>query len=138
MNDLLEYRGFAGSVHYRTKDVSLYGRILGVTDLVTYEGQSAKELKAAFERAVDDYIALCERLGAAAKKPYRGSFSVRVSPELHQKAAETAMRSNRSLNEFVEQAIRKTLGESSAEATDLASRHRAKPRNTARTKTKSS
>lgn len=128
MNDVLEYRGFSGSIHFRTRDESLYGRILGVSDLVTYEGQCAKELKAAFERAVDGYIAQCERVGTNGKNPYRGSFHIRVSPELHQKAAETALRRKRSLNQFVEEAIRMALGEPAGAAAEPARGYAAKPR----------
>jgi len=124
MKDILEYRGFAGSVHYRAEDEVLYGKIEGVPDLVTFEGRSVKELKESFTKAVDQYLALCERLGKNPQKSYRGTFNVRISPELHLKAAEAAIRSNRSLNQFVEQAIENELtGSENVTAADSPKRY---------------
>ena len=42
-------------------------------------------------------------------KSYKGSFNVRVSPELHREAAMKAFSENMSLNEFVEDSIRKNV-----------------------------
>lgn len=106
MKDVLEYKGFAGSVHFRAEDNLLFGKIEGISDLVSFEGQSVTELRTAFEKAVDEYIELCKSLGKRTRKSYRGSFNVRISPELHLGAAEAAIRSGLSLNQFVERAIR--------------------------------
>ncbi len=40
MKDLIEYRGFYGVVHFSSEDGCLDGKIVGVNDLVTFEGQS--------------------------------------------------------------------------------------------------
>jgi predicted HicB family RNase H-like nuclease len=36
-----------------------------------------------FHRAVDEYLALCEEKGEEPEKPFKGSFNIRISPELH-------------------------------------------------------
>ena len=60
MSDMLEYRGYLGSVLYNDEDEILHGRLEFIRDLVTYEGQDAVSLKHAFREAVDDYLSLCE------------------------------------------------------------------------------
>ncbi len=58
MIDRMEYGEFIGSVHYSVKDDLLFGKIEGISDLVTFEGTSVKELRKSFKEAVEDYIAL--------------------------------------------------------------------------------
>ena len=48
LKDVLNYRGFIGSVHFSADDSIFYGKIEGVTDLVTFEGETVKELTGAF------------------------------------------------------------------------------------------
>jgi len=54
-------RIFWGSVHFSVDDEIFFGRLEGVDDLVTFEGATVTDLKAAFEEAVDDYLDLCQR-----------------------------------------------------------------------------
>jgi predicted HicB family RNase H-like nuclease len=60
---MLEYKGYFGSVAYSAEDGVLHGRLEFIRDLVSYEGKDAKEIKAAFQEAVDDYVELCELEG---------------------------------------------------------------------------
>ena len=61
----LNYKGFFGSVNYSAEDECLFGKITGITDLVTFEGDSIQSLKSAFVEAVEDYILLCQEAGKA-------------------------------------------------------------------------
>ena len=63
MSTMLEYKGYLGSVEYSDEDEVLHGRLEFIRDLVTYEGEDAKGIKAAFQEAVDDYLELCEAEG---------------------------------------------------------------------------
>lgn len=105
MKDILLYRGFMGSVHFSAADDCFFGRIEGVDDLVTFEGRDVKDLTRAFHDAVADYIGLCESTGKPLKKSYRGSFNVRISPELHRKATRKSLILGISLNQLVQRAI---------------------------------
>ena len=60
MKDILQYKGFIGSVHFNADDEVFFGKIEGIDDLVSFEGCSVAEIKEAFVEAVDDYITLCE------------------------------------------------------------------------------
>ncbi|MBO4387040.1 MAG: type II toxin-antitoxin system HicB family antitoxin [Treponema sp.] len=58
---------------------------------------------------MDDYLDLCRAEGKDAEKAYKGSFNVRISPELHKRIAVYAMEHGMSLNSFVEQSVEKQL-----------------------------
>ena len=109
MKDVLAYKGFIGSVHFSAEDAVFHGKIEGITDLVTFEGQSVKKLVKAFHEAVDDYLALCKETGKEPLKSCKGSFNVRVPSELHIIAMQQATRIGISLNQFVQKALEKAV-----------------------------
>lgn len=111
MNNTMEYKGYVGSVEFSEEDSLFFGRVLGIRALVSYEGENAHDLVEDFHGAVDDYLALCEAQGTEPEKAYKGSFNVRISPELHKAAVIAAMRDQISLNSFVETAIANTICE---------------------------
>jgi len=109
MNDKLLYKEFIGTVHYSTKDSVFYGKIEGINDLVTFEGENVKDLKASFEEAVEDYIELCKEIEKEPLKSFKGSFNVRISPKLHSKAFKFASLNGTSLNQLVSEAIEEKI-----------------------------
>jgi len=68
----------------------VYGKIEGINDLVTFEGNSVSELKNSFKEVVDDYIELCQKANKEPTKSFEGTFNVRLTPELHKKAYKLA------------------------------------------------
>ena len=104
-DNMLKYKNFYGSVEYSAADECFFGKIIGTGDLVTFEGKSVDGLKKAFVEAVNDYLALCHEAGKKPQKSYRGSFNIRISPNLHREAALIAGKQGVSLNAFVERAI---------------------------------
>ena len=109
MSDMLEYKGYLGSVLYSDEDETFHGRLEFIRDLVTYEGENAKGLKRAFHEAVDDYLALCAEQGREPEKPLKGSFNVRPGRELHRRAMLYARREGTNLNAVVTEALRRLL-----------------------------
>lgn len=105
MNDILEYKDYYGEVHFSAEDEIFHGKIIGINDLVNFEGTSVRELKKEFHKAVDDYLAACAELGKLPEKSYKGSFNIRIPSELHRSAARYAILKNMSLNDFVRYAI---------------------------------
>jgi predicted HicB family RNase H-like nuclease len=104
-DNMLKYKDFYGSVEYSASDECFFGKIAGTADLVTFEGESVEYLKKAFTEAVEDYLVLCKEAGKEPQKSYKGSFNIRISPELHKEAVAVASREGISLNAFVEKAI---------------------------------
>jgi predicted HicB family RNase H-like nuclease len=107
MSELLEHKGYYGSVEYSAADNCLFGKVIGIRGLISYEGDSVEELKKDFIDGVDSYLSFCEENGEEPEKAYKGKFNVRVSPELHKQLAVYATAHHQSLNATVEQAIQK-------------------------------
>ena len=113
MSNTLEYKGYVGSVEFSEADGLFFGKVMGIRGLLSYEGTTAKELIEDFHRAVDDYLALCEAQGTTPEKAYKGSFNIRISPDLHKKAVICAAAQQMSLNRFVERALERSVAERS-------------------------
>jgi predicted HicB family RNase H-like nuclease len=109
MDNILQYKNYYASVNFSAMDEVFYGKLLGINDLVSFEGASVKELKAAFKEAVEDYLETCQEIGKSPDKTYKGTFNVRVPATLHKEASLFAAVHNITLNEFVKTALSFTL-----------------------------
>ena len=63
MRQTLAYRGFHGSTEYSAEDCLFHGSLLGIRDMVTYEGSDENALEANFKAAADEYLAFCQAEG---------------------------------------------------------------------------
>ena len=106
MNNIMHYNGYVGSVEFSETDEVFYGKVLGIRSLISYEGTTAQELVADFHNSIGDYLNLCEQNKTEPEKAYKGSFNVRISPELHKEAVICASAKKISLNNFVENALK--------------------------------
>ena len=109
MKDTLEYKEFIGTVHFNAEDEVFFGKIEEIEALVTFEGNTVAQLKKAFMAAVDDYIEICEEQDKPHHKSFRGSFNVRVDPELHRQAVRKSIKLGVSLNQLVQSALKKEV-----------------------------
>ena len=105
----MEYKSFAARVEYSEEDGCFIGHIAGIRDVIGFHGESVAELRAAFDEAVDDYLATCKKLGKEPNKPYSGQFRLRLAPELHARAAMLAETRGKSLNTWVSEVIEKSV-----------------------------
>jgi len=107
MSNLLEYQGYYGTVEYSATDNVLFGKVLGIDGLISYEGDSVEKLKEDFESAVDDYLHMCAEDGVAPQRYYKGKFNVRIAPELHKALVLYSATQGQTLNSAVEEAIKR-------------------------------
>lgn len=77
--------------------------------MITFEGESVKELTEGFHYMVDEHIKDCEAENIAPEKSYKGSFNVRLTPELHKRIAISAKKRGISLNKYIHDALNETL-----------------------------
>ena len=102
----MSYKGYYGSVEFSDDDNVFYGRIIGINDRITYEGDNVKSLRQDFKEAVDEYLETCSQLGKPPEKTYKGTFNVRIAPKLHRQLALYSASTGKTLNATVEEAIR--------------------------------
>lgn len=105
MNSTLKYKGFTAKIEFSSDDNLFVGRILGIDDIVTFHGESVKELKNDFEDSVEFYLEVCAKESKKIRKSYSGRVLVRLPAELHARIAETAVSRNKSINELTIEAL---------------------------------
>ncbi len=114
MNNIMEYKGYVGSVEFSEADELFYGKVQGIRSLISYEGKNGKELISDFHKAVDDYLKLCKKEGSIPEVAYKGSLNVRFKKaETHRRAAIYAITHEQSLNSFIEEAVEEKLAKAS-------------------------
>lgn len=105
-SNVLEYKGYHTNVEFDSEAFKLRGKIEGINDLVNFEADTLQSVEEEFHLAVDDYLDFCAEVGKNPDKEYKGTFNVRIDPELHKELAILASKNDESLNTAVEKAIR--------------------------------
>ena len=105
MENYLKHKTYFGSVEFSSEDNTLYGKIIGIDDLVTYEAESVEELKKVFKDAVEDYLETCQLLEKEPDKFFKGVFNVRTSNDIHRHLAILAEKKKMKMNEVVNKAF---------------------------------
>jgi predicted HicB family RNase H-like nuclease len=114
----MEYKGYFGSVTFDSENDVFHGEVIGIRDVITFQGKSVVELRRAFRDSVNDYLAFCQERGESPDKPLSGRFVLRIPPELHRKVHTLASKAGQSLNSWiaarleneVEHALSRTAG----------------------------
>jgi len=112
----LEYNGYTGTIEYSTEDKLLYGKVIGIRGLISFEGKTGLQLEKNFKAAIHEYLDDCKENGIDPDKPFKGSFNVRIPAELHRQVALRAVELNTSLNALVTESIRGWINQDSYKA----------------------
>src|SRR5262249_36876507 len=96
---MLEYKGYLRTVE--ADDGVFAGQVAGLRDVITFEGATFAEVEQAFRDSIDDYLAFCAERGEPPDRPYSGKIPLRVSPEMHRRAAMRAQAAGMSLNQWI-------------------------------------
>ncbi len=108
MNNTIKYKGYVGSVEFSEEDGIFYGKVIGIRSLISYEGENAKELLDDFHGAVDDYLEACKADGRQPEAAFKGSFNIRLSPDLHKKLYIYSTSHQMSINKYIEETLEKS------------------------------
>lgn len=106
---MLNHNGYYGRVEFDDDAGLFHGEVLGIRDVVTFEGHSVDELRTAFQESVDDYLAYCKQRGEQPDKPCSGRFVLRLSPELHRQVNLHAAAESKSLNVWITDCIHTSI-----------------------------
>ncbi len=98
---MMDYKGYIGKVEYDDEAGLFHGEVINLRDVVTFAGETVQALRQAFQESVEDYLAFCAERGEEPEKPFSGTFTVRIPPELHRAIAVQARLSNKSLNSWL-------------------------------------
>ena len=113
--NLMNYKGYIGQVEYGDEAGLFHGEVINLRDVITFAGETVQELRQAFQDSVEDYLAFCAERGEEPEKPFSGTFTVRIPPELHRAIAVQARLSNQSLNSWLGEMLATTVRQTASE-----------------------
>lgn len=102
---MMEYKGYIGKAEVDPRADLITGEIVGIRDVITFQGRTPSELFQAFKDSVDDYLEFCKSRGEQPDKPFSGKFIVRTDPELHRRMSVMAECEGQSLNSWINQRL---------------------------------
>lgn len=103
----MKYKGYTGHVEYDDEAKIFHGDVLGIKDVVTFQGTTVDEIEQAFKESVDDYLAFCKERGEEPDRPFSGKFNLRIPPDLHARLSIAAQLNGESLNNYISKVLNK-------------------------------
>jgi predicted HicB family RNase H-like nuclease len=110
----MKYKGYTGVVELDEDSETLFGRVIGLREVITFQAGSVPEVIQAFHDSVDVYLEFCAARGERPEKPYSGQFVLRVDPQLHRAMAHTAEVQGTSVNALIEGTLERVFLEREA------------------------
>jgi predicted HicB family RNase H-like nuclease len=107
----LKYKKYVGTVQFDADDRIFHGHVLGINDVISFEGSSVAELEQDFKAAIDDYFETCRKIGKEPETPFKGAFNLRLNPSLHEILVTGALREGKTLNAFVRDVLERATSE---------------------------
>ena len=98
---ILKHEGYIAEVGYEDGDALMHGAVVNARAVLHFAGRDIEALKAAFVDTIEDYREWCKERGVEPERPYSGTLSLRLSPELHRRVAEQAAKAGESINQFI-------------------------------------
>jgi predicted HicB family RNase H-like nuclease len=105
MKNIMEYKDYRAKIEYSSEDDCFFGTVLGINDLLMFEGATAKDLKSGLKDTIDSYLELCAANNKTPEKTFSGSFNIRTSPEIHKQLMLLAASKQANLNSVVNEAL---------------------------------
>src|SRR3990167_455314 len=104
---MMRYKGYICQIEFDSDAKIFHGEVLGLKDIITFQGTTVKDLEQAFRDSVEDYISWCKERGEKPEKTYSGQMRININPDLHAYLALEAARQNISLNTLINEKLRR-------------------------------
>ena len=99
--NMMTHDGYVATLEIDEELGVISGSVTNVKATLHFQGTSVAEVRAAFAETIADYRAWCVSEGREPEKPYSGTLSLRMEPELHRKVAAAAAKAGKSVNGFI-------------------------------------
>jgi predicted HicB family RNase H-like nuclease len=113
---MMEYKGYIGKVEFDDHAGVFHGEVLNLRDVITFEGETVRELRQAFQDSIEDYLQFCAERGELPERPFSGTFTIRIPPQLHREIAVQAKLANKSLNRWLGDLLADTIESSGVQS----------------------
>ena len=101
----MNYKGYTGKVEYDDDAGILFGKVVDIADVITFQGTSVDEIRQAFRDSIDDYLEFCNELGKEPARPFSGQLPFRTTPEHHRLIFLAAQNAGKSMNGWMDDVL---------------------------------
>jgi len=108
---IMKYKGYSALVRYSPEDKCLVGRLLGITDIVSFEGESVAAMRRELKVSVESYLEDCEEMGRAPDRPFSGNLNLRIPSTTHRALSIRAEAMGQSINDLIVSAVDSVLAD---------------------------
>ena len=103
--NILRYKGYVAVFDFDPDIKLFHGDVMGIQDVVTFQGASVSELEDALKDSLEEYFSVCNKTGKKPDKPYSGEIKLRLGPALHRDVATAAAVAGLSLNAYMKKVL---------------------------------
>lgn len=103
--NLLKYKDYSAVVEFDSERRIFHGEVIGLNDVITFQGKSVSELEKEMKNSIEDYLEFCLKKGKIAEKNFSGTLNLRMDKILHKKVNLLSEKKKKSINEIINEAI---------------------------------
>ncbi len=109
--NMMEIDGYKAKIEYDPELDQFRGEILGLNGCADFYGKSPASLRKEFKISLKVFLEVCEEKGINPTKNYSGKFNLRIPSGLHREIAARATASDKSINEWVSEILKRSVNE---------------------------
>jgi predicted HicB family RNase H-like nuclease len=128
---MMEYKGYLGCSEVNEETGLIFGEVIGLRDVITYQGRTADEARESFKESIDLYLETCAAEGFDPDKPYSGHLLIRTKASVHRILVSLAKSRGVSLNTLTDRILTKVARKASISTCAVGNTKRGKVANTA-------
>jgi predicted HicB family RNase H-like nuclease len=98
---MIEYKGYFAKIEFDDDADIFHGEVIKLRDVITFEGESVKEIKQAFHDSVDDYLEFCAERGEHPEISNDNEFIFPLPSEFHKDIAINTREKGKSLTNSI-------------------------------------
>lgn len=107
--NIIEINGYRAVVQY-DPDIEMFrGEFIGLNGGADFYAKDITGLRKEGEISLKVFLDMCQKDGVKPRKEYSGKFNLRVSPKLHAEIATMAAAAGKSLNQWIEDILDKSM-----------------------------
>ena len=103
--NVMRYNGYLARIEYDPRENILVGHVLGVSDRISFHGETVTGLAEDFHAAIDHYLDDCRKTGRMPQRPASGKLMLRIRPEVHAAVGVAAAAAGKSINQWVDEIL---------------------------------
>lgn len=106
---MMSYKGYFAVVEFDSDARIFHGEVLGINDVITFQGTTVDDLEKEFHASVEDYLSFCEKEGRKPEVMMSGTLNLRMGPEKHRLVKIFADAHKVSINDYINIAIEEKI-----------------------------